>query len=75
MRLRVFVRLNEMLGSLMTEFTADEALYDAVFAVMNAFKTHLDNRPALCEDQQEQEFEELEKSIYMLCDWEDLSKK
>lgn len=67
----IFARMNDLVKALMQEYPKAEDVYQSCFDTMTAFKTQLDNKEQQEQKAVEQEWEELEKIVYSLCDWED----
>lgn len=70
-RPNLFRQLNSVTGTLMTAYLTDNEIYDLCFKIMTTFKAHIDNQEQRDARLNEMEWEELEKSVYLLCDWED----
>lgn len=70
-RVVFFKRLNSLLSELMTEYCHDKMVFSLFFDLMSLFKEKIDDCPQEDSDQSEDEWLELEKSVYSLCDWED----
>lgn len=67
----IFARMNDLVKALMQEYPKASDVYQSCFDTMTAFKTQLDNKEQPDQKSVEQEWEELEKIVYTLCDWED----
>lgn len=70
-RLDFFGRLNAVLLELMKEYSHDENVFHLFFDLMSVFKDKIDSCPQEDCDHSEEEWLELEKSVYLLCEWED----
>jgi hypothetical protein len=71
LRLDFFKKLNVVLLELKKEHGRDEKIFRLFFDLMTSFKDMIDRDPQEDEDLAEEEWQELEKSVYFLCDWED----
>lgn len=71
LRLDFFKKLNGVMSELMKEHGRDEKIFRLFFDLMTLFKDMIDREPQEDEDLAEDEWLELEKSVYLLCDWED----
>lgn len=71
LRLSFFKKLNVVMFELMKVHGRDEKIFQLFFDLMTSFKDMIDREPQEDEDLAEEEWQELEKSVYLLCDWED----
>lgn len=71
LRLGLFKKLNAVMSELMKIHDHDEKIFRLFFDLMTSFKNMIDREPHEDEDLAEEEWQELEKSVYLLCDWED----
>lgn len=67
----LFRQLNSLVSSLMISYSTHREVYDRVFAMMTAFKNQIDQASQQNEDLAEIEWEEMQKVVYLLTDWED----
>jgi len=68
----LFRQLNSLLGTLMTVYVNDDKMYQSCFELMTIFKYQIDRFQQSDHELSELEWNELEKSIYLMCDWEDM---
>ena len=71
LRLEFFKKLNTVLLVVAAEYSQDEGLFHVFFDLMSLFKNKIDDCPQGDWDESEKEWLELEKSVYVLCGWED----
>jgi len=71
LRPALFRQLNSLTGTLMASYVRDENMYQCCFETLTLFKMQIDAKPQTDEDLSALEYDELEKSVYLLCDWED----
>jgi len=67
----VFEKLNEALSALKITYHADKDVYLLCFEITTLFKTQIDKDSQGTQEFSEKEWVELEKCVYLLCDWED----
>lgn len=70
-RPNIFRQLNSLIGSLMVSHKQNAEVHQAVFTMMTAFKDQVENHPQKDEELAEMEWDELQKLVYLLTDWED----
>lgn len=70
-RTNLFRQLNSLTGTLMTTYVEDREIFNLCFNMITTFKNHIDAKEQDDQRLNEMEWEELEKSVYLLCDWED----
>ncbi len=73
-RPQLFERLNQLVSVLMSRYFTSQPIFNLAFKLMTVFKTHIDTAPQTTEELEDKEFHELEKSVFMLTDWEDQIK-
>lgn len=67
----LFRQLNSLMSTLMTAYIEDKGVYESCFQAATAFKNQLDQQEQADDTFAEIEWEELQKSVYLLTDWED----
>lgn len=67
----VFLRLNELLRGIKFSCGKDRALYLLCFEMATIFKMQIDRAHQKTLALSDREWVELEKCVYLLCDWED----
>lgn len=67
----VFRELNRVLKMLHPLYRNDTQIYTALFAITTTLKDQIDTYPQDDAELSVKEWEELERSVYLLCDWED----
>jgi hypothetical protein len=71
LRPSVFRELNCVLKALHSLYLNDTQIYTALFAITTMLKDQIDAYPQDDAELSVKEWEELERSVYLLCDWED----
>ena len=71
LRASVFRDLNRVLKTLHPLYQDDLQVYTALFAITTTLKDQIDTYPQDDAELSVKEWEELENSVYLLCDWED----
>lgn len=67
----VFRQINSLAGTLMMVYTRDREVFESCQQVMTLVKSHIDAEEQVLDELNEIEWEELQKSVYLLTDWED----
>jgi hypothetical protein len=62
---------NKILGALFLQYPSDLKVYNEAHAVMTLLNKQIDKKHQTSEDLSDQEWEELQKTVYLLCDWHD----
>jgi hypothetical protein len=70
-RPEVFEKLNLLVGAFFANDVNDAELYHLTFDIVSLVKAQIDSESQADDDLAEQEWEELEKSVYLLSDWQD----
>lgn len=73
-RVMLFQRLNLLTQNLMIQYIQDKEIFSNCFEMITLLKNQIDRNPQQDLNKMENEWEELEKSVYLLCDWEDHAK-
>ena len=68
----LFTQVNSLFGLLRLNYKDDLDIYQNSFAALTAFKGRIDQSPQTDADLDRVEWEELEKSVYLLTDWEEM---
>ena len=69
----LFAKLNDLMSNLMMSFSDDKDIYNLAFFVTTLFKNQIDKAEQASNEMNNLEWAELEKSIYLMSDWEVLS--
>lgn len=70
-RPELFKQMNALLKILNKRFANHKAIFKASFAAITALKEQIDHKAQSSITLSELEWVELEKAVYLLCDWED----
>ncbi|EKD51712.1 MAG: hypothetical protein ACD_62C00197G0003 [uncultured bacterium] len=70
----VLKELNKILGALFYQYRTDHSLFKQAHEVMTLVNKQIDRKPQKDSHLAELEWEELQKTVYLLCDWEDIIK-
>ena len=70
-RPEIYCRLNYLMGAFLSSQERDQELYSIVFEIITEIKRQIEQNPQGNFSLQEKEWGELEKSVYLLSDWED----
>jgi hypothetical protein len=71
LRASVFGQLNQVLKAIKPLYHNDTQIYASLFGVATALKDQIDSYPHDDAELSLREWEALEESVYLLCDWED----
>lgn len=70
----VFRQINSLSGMVMMVHTRDQEIYNHCHQILTMIKTYIDEEEQTCNALNEIEWEELQKTFYLLTDWEDFLK-
>jgi hypothetical protein len=73
MRPCIFQQLIMNGSDLMVRYLKDKEVFNAYFTLLNTLKAQLDSKPQRSPELQDIEWQELQKLIYILSDWEDFA--
>ena len=72
LRPKIFEKINHILGGAMAQVITDGRFYHHIHSIVTLIKMQIDSNPQENQEMAEWEWRELEKSIYLLTDWEDM---
>ncbi|MBU0504375.1 hypothetical protein KJ708_00135 [bacterium] len=71
----ILQELNKILGALFYQYPYDCSLYKEAHGAMTLLNRQIDKHPQKVATTADQEWDELQKTVYLLSDWEDLIKQ